>query len=73
MLQKRASPKFDVESIRNSDKRDLWLVISETFPETLPARSQQVMQICEHYRERDKCLTTRGLNSLMVTMRTMLN
>ena len=43
MLQKRASPKVDVGSIRHSDKRDLRLVPSENFPRKIfRARSQSL-------------------------------
>ena len=74
LLQKRASPKFDVESIRHSDKRDLRLVPSENFLESLPGRSQsglpQSVQDSEHYKEREKCFTTEGLDSLVILRRT---
>ena len=71
MLQKRASPKFGVESMRHSDKSGLRLVPSEIYPENLPGRSQPVLpcevQNTEHYRERDKCFTTKGLESSLIS------
>ena len=44
-------------------------------PGILPDRSQLVLpwpvQNCKHHKERDDCFTTRGLDSLMISRRTM--
>ena len=60
MLRNRACPKFDVECVRHSDKRDLRLVPSE-----IPQNSSRPLPACaslgsaknsKNHRERDKCL-----------------